>query len=165
MIGLSFSLLTRVKDGGDGRSGHGSHRPVSALLLNRLKVEVIMFAASRIKLRPAARTLIVALKILENAHLHTARSAQNRFLIPFSARPNFDSMAGLRIVTILARIVSAATLHFDSDNIDRLAVMSATGLRVNGDSVHCGAGMRHDSRVIKRPVRRVERQMPASARP
>ena len=43
-------------------------------------------------------------------------------------------MISQRDMAILTSIVNAAALHFDCDNIDRLAVVGATGLRINIDS-------------------------------
>ena len=96
--------------------------------------------------RTAARTLIFALQVLPDSHLHAAFSAQNCRAIPFAARPYFDRMSSQRIVAILAGIVFAATLHPDSDDIHGQVVMYAPGLRIHVDSVHCRARMVHDYR-------------------
>jgi hypothetical protein len=114
--------------------------------LNILKVKVIMITALGIKDRTAARTLIFALQVLPDSHLHAALSAQNCRAIPFAARPYFDRMSSQRIVAILAGIVFAATLHPDSDDIHGQVVMYAPGLRIHVDSVHCRARMVHDYR-------------------
>jgi hypothetical protein len=120
---------------------------------------MIVIAATRIELRPASWALIFALDILPNAHLHSALSAQNRRTIPFATRPNLDGMTRQSIVAILAGIIRPAALHSDSDDIHCLVVMSAAGLRVYVDSVHCGAGMHHNYRLTTRLETKINARM------
>lgn len=45
-------------------------------------------------------------------------------------------MIGERDMAVFAGIVKAAALHFDCDNVHRLAVVGATSLRINTDSTN-----------------------------
>ena len=131
------------------RQGHTLHHAshFSTTRLFRLKIEVIVIPATRIKLHPAGWTCIPAFHVSPYAQLRPTAPTKHRQLIPLLALPNFDSMAGKRLMTILARIVEATTPHPDRNHIDRLVVMRAASLRVQIDSVYSRASLRHRYRL------------------
>ena len=73
-------------------------------------------------------------------------------LLPFTLRPDRDSMARELLVAFLAGIVSAATLQLNGDNVVRSVIVLATGLRieieaayVSNNGVHCASRKRKSS--------------------
>ena len=68
--------------------------------------------------------------------LRTARSTENCLLVPFAFWPDFDLVTGQRDVAIFARIVDAATLHLDRDDVGWSAIMFAASLGIEIDAVH-----------------------------
>src|SRR5712664_4113371 len=99
----------------------------------------MMRPAPRIKLRPASRTPRLAIQILPNRQLHSARPAQNRALIPFLARPHRNRMPRQPSMAILASIVDPAAPHLDRDNVRRGAVVHTPCLRVEIEPPHDGS--------------------------
>ena len=97
-----------------------------------------MASASGIEHRATCRALVGTFQILPDRQFGPAYPAQDRWLIPFFLWPDFDCVAGQCIVAVLARIVGAAALHLDRDDIHGLFVMNATGLSVKTDSVNVG---------------------------
>jgi len=108
-----------------------------------LEIIMIVVAASRIKSRFTSRTTRVTLHVLVNGKHCAAGAAKNRLLIPFVLRPDCDFVIGKRRVAILARVINAATLHLDRDNVEGAAIVLATSLRVEIDSTHLSNGWDH----------------------
>jgi hypothetical protein len=98
-----------------------------------------VIAASGIEVRVAAGTHVVTRKVLPDGQFPSAYPAQDCVLIPFLLRPNFEGMAGYRVMAFLARVERPTTFHFDSDHIYGFAVMHAAGLRVESNSVDLGS--------------------------
>jgi len=95
-----------------------------------------MFAAPRIKPRPAPRTTRRAPHILPNRQLHLASPAKYRRAIPLASRPNLDRMSRQLDMTILASPIFPAAAHLDRNNIRRAVIMPATSLRIEPHAAH-----------------------------
>lgn len=95
-----------------------------------------MFPASGIESLATSRAAEFALHVLMYAHLRAAGPAKYRFLLPLALGPHLDRMSRERFMAILARVIHAAALHLDRDNVRRSAVMPAARLRIQLDATH-----------------------------
>ena len=95
-----------------------------------------MFSAPRIEPLAATRAAGLALHVLLYRQLRAAGPAKYRLLLPFALRPHLDGVVRERLVAILARVIHAATLHLDRDNVRRPVVMLAACLRIQLDAAH-----------------------------
>ena len=68
--------------------------------------------------------------------LAAASPAKYRLLLPLPLRPQDNWVARKRLVAILARVIHAAALHLDRDNVRRPVVMLAACLRIQLDAAH-----------------------------
>ncbi|HMH11783.1 MAG TPA: hypothetical protein VK578_01625 [Edaphobacter sp.] len=100
-------------------------------------------SAPRIEHRATAWALVGTLQVLPDGQLYSAYPTQNCRLIPFPLWPDLDRMAGQCVMAVLARIVGAAALHLDRDDIHGFVVMSATSLSIKTNSVHMGLKVCH----------------------
>jgi hypothetical protein len=109
-------------------------------LLERLRIDseikLIMPGASRVEIRFAQRTMMVAVQVIFYTHFQTADSTQNGFLMPLVPRPYCGRMLLELGMAILAGIVKPAAFHLDRNHIHWLAVMNAAGLRINRYTVN-----------------------------
>src|ERR1700692_1873446 len=110
-----------------------------------LKIEVVVTMATRIELRSACGTAISAIHVAFDRQLDATGTAQDCRLSPLAPRPHLDRMAGEGDMTILAGVVSSATLHFDGYDIHWLVVVGAAGLRVYFDSTDFSTFLRVES--------------------
>ena len=110
-----------------------------------LEVEVVVAPASGIEHRATLGALFRTLEILPDGQFRPTGPAQDRTLVPFASRPHLDFVAGQGFVAVLTRIVCAAALHLDCDDIHWLVVVSATSLSVKTDSVNVGSRLGHTS--------------------
>jgi hypothetical protein len=95
-----------------------------------LKIEMVVFPASRIERGRTGRAARFALQVFANRELCAAGSAQNGLPVEFTERPHLDGMTGERDVAVFAGVVGVAALHFDRDNVRRRMVVQATRLRI-----------------------------------
>ena len=102
-----------------------------------------MVPAARIEALAAEWASRLALHILPDGELRTTRPAENRFLVEFSLWPYFDRVIRESGVTIFARVVNAAALHLDRNNVGRPVVMLATGLRIKIEATNIWKSMGH----------------------
>jgi hypothetical protein len=84
-----------------------------------------MQLAARIEARATRRTNRLAIQILTDAQLSSARTAQHGLLIEFSRGPSPGDMACFQFMTVEAAIICAATVEFHSDDVEFAAVVRA----------------------------------------
>jgi hypothetical protein len=82
-----------------------------------------------------------------DAELGPAGYAKRRKLVPFEARPQFDSVAGKRLVTFLAGMLGVSTLHFDGDDVEFARVVSKARLMIEIDCHDARACFGHGFRL------------------
>lgn len=97
---------------------------------------MVVVAAAGVEVPAAIRAARFALHILMYGQLRTAGPAKYCLLLPLALRPHLDRMTSQRFVTILARIIDAAALHLDRDDVCRPVIMLAARLRIQLDSAH-----------------------------
>lgn len=73
----------------------------------------------------------------------SASATEHRGLPPCGLRPYLNRMAGQRLMTLLAREILSAALHFDGDDVQSGSIMRATGFRIHIDSEDFGTGELH----------------------
>ena len=91
---------------------------------------MVVVGAGGIEGGAAVRAAEIAMQIFVNGQFPLARAAQNGALVEFGARPDGNWVAGQGEVAILAGVVDVAAVHFDGDDVDGGAVVSAAGLRI-----------------------------------
>src|SRR5580700_9186557 len=101
-----------------------------------LEIEWMMAAAVRIERRPAGRACVAAFEVLTDRQYRSTSTAQHRALVPFAAWPGLDRVAGQSVMTILAGVIDAATLHLDGDHVLPRSVMDAARLRIDTDATN-----------------------------
>lgn len=99
------------------------------------EVAVVVVSTPRIEHRAAAWALAGRFQVLPDGQLHSACPAQHGGLIPLPLWPDFNLMAGQRLMAVLTRKVSTAALHFDRDHIHRSVAMGAAGLGIKSDAL------------------------------
>lgn len=99
-----------------------------------LEIEMVMIAAFWVEARPATRAAGIAKQIFLDSQNLVAISAQDRLLVPLSARPYGDFVAGQFLMAVFASVEIAAALHLDGYDIDRRVVVLASRLRVDADT-------------------------------
>ena len=101
-----------------------------------LEIKMIMFSAPGIEPRSTTRAAGFALHVLSYAQLCPASPAKYRLLLPLALRPHDNRMPRERLVAIFARVIHAAALHLDRDDVRRPVVMVAASLRIQLDAAH-----------------------------
>jgi hypothetical protein len=84
-----------------------------------------MQLAARIEARATRGTNGLAIQVLTDAQLSSARAAQHPLLVEFSRRPNPGGMACFQFVTVEAAIVCTAAVEFHRDDVEFAAVVRA----------------------------------------
>ena len=97
---------------------------------------MVVIAALRVESRPATRAAGIAKQVFLDSQNLVAVSAQDRLLVPLSARPYGDFMAGQFLMALFASVEIAAALHLDGHDIDRRVVVLASRLRVDADTFY-----------------------------
>jgi hypothetical protein len=109
------------------------------------EIKMVVVSAPWIELLAAVRAARFALHVLTYAQLGAASAAKNCSLLPLALRPDFDRMSGERLMTFLARIIHAATLHFDRDDVGWAAIMLAARLRIQIYAAHIQSFRNHNA--------------------
>jgi hypothetical protein len=97
---------------------------------------MIVASTFRIELGAASRATKLALQVLVDRQLYTTGAAQFCFLAPFALGPDFDFVFGKRSMALLARIVDAAALHPDRNDVGCSVEVRAPGLRIEINPTH-----------------------------
>jgi hypothetical protein len=100
------------------------------------EIKMIVVSARWIESPAATGAARLALHVLTYAQLRAASAAKYRPLLPLALRPHLDRMSGERLMTFLARIINAAALHPDRDDVRRPVIVLAAGLRIEIDFAH-----------------------------
>lgn len=100
------------------------------------EIKMVVVSAPWIEFLAATGAARFALHVLMDGQLHAASSAKDCLLLPLALGPNLDRVAGERLMAFLARIINAAALHLDRDDVHRPAIMLAARLRIQIDSVY-----------------------------
>lgn len=103
------------------------------------EVKAVVIAAGGVKGGAAMRAAGVAIEILGDGESPAARSAKNRMLVPFRARPRFQRVAGESVVAILAGVEEAAAAHLDGDDVESGVVVGTARLRIELQAVDEGS--------------------------
>jgi hypothetical protein len=95
---------------------------------------MMVILAAGIKGCAAFRAAVLASHIFSNSQRGLASSAENGALLLFGGRPRFERVASQRVVTFFAGIEDAAAAHLDGDDVRRLVIVPAAGLRIELDA-------------------------------
>ena len=93
-----------------------------------------MVSAARVEVLAASRASRFAPHVLMYGQLRAAGAAEYRSLMELALRPDLDRVTGECLVAILARIVNAAALHLDRDDIRWAVIVLAACLRIEIDA-------------------------------
>jgi hypothetical protein len=104
---------------------------------------MIVITTSGIELLPTSGAATLALHILVNGQFCATGATEHGSLVPFPLGPDLDLMIGERLMTILAGIVDATTLHFDRDNVGGSVIVLTTGLRIKIDATNLWKSRNH----------------------
>lgn len=77
------------------------------------------------------RTYLVTEQIFVYGHLVPAHAAQHCGLMPLGGWPDFNRVIGQSVMALFARVVKAATVHLDRNDINWGVVVIASCLRVD----------------------------------
>ena len=113
---------------------------------------MVVIAALRVESRPATRAAGIAKQVFLDSQNLVASPAQDRLLVPLSARPYRDFVAGQFLMAVFASVEIAAALHLDGYDIDRRVVVLASGLRVDTDTFYPDVPIVHGLAQILRCI-------------
>jgi hypothetical protein len=116
-------------------------------LIDGLKVEVGMMAAARIEIGLASGASVSAAHVVFYAQFTPARTAEYCRLVPFCTWPDLNRMVRQCFMAVFARVINAATLHPDCDDVRVPVVMSTACLGIQANAAHDGVKNRHINRV------------------